>query len=306
MLLIRSYAFKFFSLILLFSACEKEPIKVQEPILPAAGPRLIFKFKFDSTQIRLNNFGQASTVPSNHRAQSPVFNSMAAHYIELATGDLTPLGAGQVLYIAPETNAGGSTAIDFSKSSVVGQNETFFSIPLNLVPSGSYKWLRVSLAYQNYDIRFKSGSYQGIGTIASFIGYNTYISKYKIKTAEISVNNDKLQGYWGFESTIPFLGVYTTTGQAPAGATTVVNPLAATSPIPAGSCVVTGFFVDNNNQSKNLIIDGSHTEDIVITVSLSTNRSFEWQENSSDNLFDPTEGDIVVDMGVRGMIPIIE
>jgi hypothetical protein len=231
---------------------------------------------------------------------------MAAHYIELATGDLTPLGAGQVLYIAPETNAGGSTAIDFSKSSVVGQNETFFSIPLNLVPSGSYKWLRVSLAYQNYDIRFKSGSYQGIGTIASFIGYNTYISKYKIKTAEISVNNDKLQGYWGFESTIPFLGVYTTTGQAPAGATTVVNPLAATSPIPAGSCVVTGFFVDNNNQSKNLIIDGSHTEDIVITVSLSTNRSFEWQENSSDNLFDPTEGDIVVDMGVRGMIPIIE
>jgi len=304
-----SFRFSLSCLILslfVLTSCEKDPVKVKDPVIPSSGPRLVFKFKFDSTQVRLNNFGQPSTLPSNHRAQSPKFNTMAAHYVELASGDLTPLGGGAVIYLAPETNAGGANAIDFSKASVVGQNETFFSIPLNMVPAGSYKWLRVSLAYQNYDIHFKSGTYQGIGTIASFIGYNTYISKYKIKTADITVNDDKPQGYWGFESTIPFLGVYTTTGQAPAGATTVVNPLNSTSPIPAGSCVVTGFFVDGSNQGKNLIISGNETQDIVVTVSLSTNRSFEWQENSGDNLFDPTQGDVVVDMGVRGMIPIIQ
>lgn len=49
-----------------------------------AGPRLIMKFKFDSTQVRLNNLGQPSTVPAGHGAQSPRFNKMSAHYVEFA------------------------------------------------------------------------------------------------------------------------------------------------------------------------------------------------------------------------------
>jgi len=284
-----------------FSACKKD-----KDVPDDGGPQLIMKFKFDSTQVRLNNIGMSASIPSNHRAQSPVFNKMAAHYIELAQGDLTPLGQGKVLYHAEETNAGGATAINFSKTTQVGQNGIFFSKSLKDIPSGTYKWLRVSLAYQNYDIKFKSGSYYGTGTIASFLGYNTYISSYKIKNENITVNDDKLQGYWGFESAIPFFGNYTLTGQAPAGATTVVNPLQSTSPIPAGSCVVTGYFVNSNGTQANLVINGNETKDIVITVSLSTNKSFEWIENANDNHYDPSDGDVVVDMGVRGMIPIIE
>ena len=81
------------------------------------GPRLIFKFKFDSMQVRLDAFGNPlSTLPAGHSAYSPVFNKMAAHYIELATSDFDSLGKGKVLYHATETNAGGSTAIQFSKS----------------------------------------------------------------------------------------------------------------------------------------------------------------------------------------------
>ncbi len=49
------------------------------------GPKLIFKFKFDSTQARLNNFGQTVTVlPVGHSAMSPKFHLMSSHYIELA------------------------------------------------------------------------------------------------------------------------------------------------------------------------------------------------------------------------------
>ncbi|HNF49839.1 MAG TPA: hypothetical protein PLF48_10690, partial [Chitinophagales bacterium] len=45
-------------------------------------PKLIFKFKFDSTQERLNNFGNLAVMPDGHKAQTPLFNQMSAHYIE--------------------------------------------------------------------------------------------------------------------------------------------------------------------------------------------------------------------------------
>ena len=285
-------------LVLVFSSCDKEPAK---------GPRLIFKFKFDSTQVRLNNIGQPATLPSNHRAQSPKFNSMSAHYIELA-GDWDVLGGGKVLYKAEETTAGGPQAIDFSKATIVREGEEFFSVPLSLITPGSYKWLRVSLAYQNYDITYKQSGITGTGSIASFIGYRTYVNSYKIKNQTITPSpatggpGNHAQGYWGFETTV-FGTAYTLDGQAPAGATTVPNPNFTNSPIPAGSCVVTGKFVTPGGTEEALTITGDETQDIVITVSLSINNSFEWIEAGSDNYFEPSAGDAVVDMGVRGLIP---
>jgi len=78
----------------------------------------------------------------------------------------------------------------------------------------------------------------------------------------------------------------------------VVNPLFATSPIPAGSCLATGAFAGGN-----LHITGNETKDIVVTVSLSTNKSFEWVEVVNDSKWEPTKGEYIVDMGVRGLIP---
>ncbi|MNY55041.1 hypothetical protein D3C86_1909820 [compost metagenome] len=79
-----------------------------------------------------------------------------------------------------------------------------------------------------------------------------------------------------------------------------MNPIESTSPIPKGSCVVTGAF-DNK-----LIITGQETKDLVVEVSLSTNKSFEWKEVVKDGYFQPDAGEIVQDMGVRGMIPRIK
>ena len=282
------------------------------------GPHLIFKFKFDSTQTRLDNFGNASTVAAGNGAYSPRFNRMAAHYVELAENDLTALGAGKVLYKAPETTKGGSNAIDFGQSTVVREGVTFYSIPLSQLSAGTYKWLRLSLSYQNYDIPYKAnalpGNHIGNGTLASFLGYKTYVEKYKIKTQDYvpsssvgGPNTTHAQGYWGFETSVPGFGYYTMDGQAASGATTVVNPNFANSPIPAGSCVVTAVFADNAGTAQPLTITGSETQDIIITVSLSTNKSFEFVDPNGDGYYQPETGnEWPVDMGIRGMIPKVQ
>ncbi len=286
-------------------SCKKKDTTEETPI--QTEPKLIFKFKFDTSQARLNNTGGLSTIPSNHRAQSPVMNKMSAHYIELAKDDFTALGSGVVLFHAPETTQGGTTAIDFNQSVRVANGQEFFSIPLKNLSPGVYKWLRVSLAYQNYNIVFKNvnipGTQFATGTLASFVGYNTYISNFTINTQSQVVNANKLQGFWGFETSVAGQ-TFLQTGQATT--TTVVNPNSANSPIPAGSCVVTGQFVKPGGLPSQLIIVGNEKQDIVVTVSLSTNKSFEWLETNNDNYFEPSAGDQVVDMGIRGMIPYWE
>ncbi len=288
------------ALLVICFSCQKETNQADEP-------NLIFTFKFDPTQDRLNNIGQPAAMPAGHAGQSPEFNKMSAHYIELAPTALTALGGGVVLYRATETNTGGSNAIDFEKSNFAGDGEIFYKTPLKNINAGKYDWLRLSLAYQNYDVKyFVDTVISGItvqqefnGTVASFIGFNTYIKNYTIKEQSISVNANKRQGYWGFETNVNVNGInypFSATGQAPEGATTVVNPLFATSPVPAGSCVVTSDF-----PSGGLNITGNETKDIIVEISLSTNKSFEWTEVVNDGKWAPTKGEQVVDMGIRGM-----
>lgn len=290
------------AMVVAFAGCKKEKKEA----------KLIFKFKFDPNQTRLGNLGQPQPLPAGHDGQSPTINKMSAHYLELAPGAFTPLGSGSVLYRAEEVSTGGNLAIDFSKATFAGNNEEFFSIPLSDVAVGEYEYLRVSLAYQNYDVNMYIDTViSGFTiqqdfpcTVASFVGFNTYITNYNIKNQNIAVNDDKVQGYWGFEASGSIAGFpfnYFTTGQAPAGATTVVNPLAATSPIPAGSCVVTAAF-----DGGKLNVTGDEEEDVVVIVSLSTNKSFEWIENVVDGKWEPAKGENIVDMGIRGMRPYRE
>ena len=273
----------------------------------ATGPKLIFKFKMDSTQARLNNLGQSTLVATGNAAQSPRFNGISGHYIELAKGDSVIVGGGTVLYRAEETTCGGSNAIVFCTSIVTKEGDVFFSVPLSQVTAGSYKWLRISLAYQNYDIKIRTTSAGTInGTIASFVGFNTYVTKYKMKTAVMTPTagggpGNHLQGYWGLYTKV-FSTDFFADGQS--AKTTVVNPINASSPIPAGSCLVTGqFYKTSMGVNQPLVITGSETSDVIITVSLSTNKSFEWTEvGTADGLFQPEPGETVVDMGLRGVI----
>jgi hypothetical protein len=304
----RKFLFLSVLAVTMLSACEK----TEED----TGPKLVFKFLFDSTQTRLNNFGNPVTVlPAGHAAQSPVFHSMSAHYIELAPDSLTPIGIGSILYKANEVGTAPNNAIDFSKSKFAGNNGVFYSMPIKNVTPGTYKWLRVSLAYQNYDIKIKyvsdaqplaNGTYNG--RVASFVGFNTYITSYTVKDQTVTVNGNKKQGYGAVELFgLPF-GITQAPFefQAPANATTVPNPIAFTSPIPAGSCVVTGRFA-----ATGFTITGNETSDVVVTVSLSTNKSFEWKDKNGDGMYQPLNGantaieDSVVDMGLRGLIPIV-
>lgn len=257
-------------------------------------PMLIVKFKFDPTQARLNNLGQPSTVAAGNAAQSPIFNTIGAHYMELAPNANTQLGTGTIIYHGSETTVGGASAIDFDREKIVTQGETFLKIPLSQVAKGSYEWMRVSLAYQNYQINVRSAGVDYAGTLASFVGFNTYISSFDIGNNNFPVNANRLQGYWAFGLND---NPYSTSGQAPDGATTVPNPIQATSFVPSGSCVVTGKF------ASKLVIDGTETNDVVVTLSLSINNSFEWHEVTADGKFEPAIGENVVDMGLRGLIP---
>jgi hypothetical protein len=255
-------------------------------------PKLIIKFKLDPTQPRLNNIGQIAVIPSGRAGQSPVFNGISAHYLELAPLSTTQLGQGTIVYHAPETTAGGATAIDFSQAKIVNEDEVFLEIPLRLINPGTYRWVRVSLSYQNYNINVRNAGQDYTGTLASFVGYNNYITSFNIGANNFAVNGNKPQGYWAFAlNDLP----YSTSGQT--ATTTVPNPLWNSSPIPAGSCVVTGNFFTP------LEIREKEQKDIVVTLSLSTNKSFEWQEVVNDGKFEPTAGENVVDMGLRGLIP---
>ncbi|MDT9298300.1 MAG: hypothetical protein P5700_25460 [Arthrospira platensis PCC 7345] len=77
------------------------------------------------------------------------------------------------------------------------------------------------------------------------------------------------------------------------------NPISSTSPIPPGSCLVTGAF------PSNLVITGNESSDVIVELSFSINNSFEWYDDNQNNIFEPLDGDTVVDMGVRGLIPTV-
>lgn len=276
-------------------SCKKETTDAE--------PKLIFKYKLDSTQVRLGNLGQPVSIPAGNAGQSPVFNAISAHYIEMAPNAYTQIGTGAILYHQQETTQGGDNAILHSAAVTKNDGDAFFEVPLKDVPAGTYEWLRVSLAYQNYKVKLRvDTTIAGFAinqffdaTIASFVGFKTYIDNFTIQTKTIAVNANKKQGFWGFESSF-FGTVVSDTGSAPG--TTVPNPIAGTSAIPPGSCVVTGAF-----EGGPLVITGNETKDIIIEVSLSINKSFEWQDVNPNGWWEPLKGERVVDMGLRGLIP---
>lgn len=298
------FSLPLFALTLLFSNCKKDD--------SSTGANLQFQFKFDATQERLNNIGLPAAIPAGHAAQSPDFQQMSVHYIELAPGALTALGKGAIVYHAEETSKGGEAAVDFDKAAKADENEIFTKISLKNVPPGTYEWVRASVTYQSYDVTFNINAVPLVGDllnqkgrVASFVGFNTYLTTVTPKTKTLTVNDDKKQGFWVFETALtPPYDLYNDIyfGEAPAGATTVVNPLFASSPIPAGSCVVTGKF------AQPLVVTGNETEDVLVTLSFSINNSFEWIDTNSNGQLDlygdgVTPAEQIVDMGLRGLIP---
>lgn len=292
-------------------ACGKE----NEPPTEVTDKMLKIKFEFDAEQARLDNLGNPSVVPATNATQTPHFNALSAHFLELVSDEFTPYQEGAFLFKGKEVATsnpnpyGFTTAIDFDEALIAGEDEVFLEIPLRDIAAGTYHHIRVSVAYQNYDVQYNLNNVpivnelrQQSGTIASFVGYNTYINDLQMNDLEVAIDAPQLQGFWAFETR--FEEPYTNynqiiTGQAPANATTVVNPF-PNAPIPDGSCVVAGNF------DIPLEVTGKEQEDVFLTLSFSTNGSFEWRDNNGNGEWDidavnGNGSEQVVDMGLRGL-----
>ncbi len=287
-------------------SCEK-------PTTQKSDATLLLKVKFDSTLTRLDAFGQPATIAAGNATQNPAFNSISLHNIELVPTALTSIQGGSVVYRGKENSTGGAEAVDFDLAIIKKNGETFLEIPLSEIKAGTYKYIRTSVTYQNYAVRFNLTNVPTVGsvnnqkgTVASFVGFNTYISDLQVANQTKSVNDDKLQGYWAFETQLnsPYSS-YNQIYSGDAARTTVVNPIHSTTPIPVGSCLVTGSFVGSN-----LVITGNETEDIVLELSYCTNNSFEWQDTNGNGEWDidvsNTTVEPVIDMGLRGLQAVVK
>lgn len=256
---------------------------------------LVFKYTFDSQATREDNFGNPSVIASGNAAQTPDFNFLGVHSIELINYVVSLPSSSTVIYKGAERSFNGETGIDFEQEVIIGDGEILVKIPISSITPGSYTYLRNSLGYQNYNIDFiytdaSLGTLNLNAEIASFVGFKTFISNFKVGNETIVVNDMVDQGYWAFNVSSPVN--ITESGQAPS--TTVPNPLDAVSPIPLGSCLVTGAF------ESPLVITGNETEDVIVEVAISINNSFEWVDTNPDGLYEPAV-ETVVDMGTRGL-----
>jgi hypothetical protein len=269
---------------------------VEETSGGPSGPQLRIVVDVDPDQVRLDNFGEpASAPPDGHAAATPEFMFLGAHSAELVPDEFTALGGGANLFDSPHQMGG----VDFAELPITAPGGELASANLSTIPPGTYRYLRVSVSFQ----RFRVPGWADFGgmevttpiEVAAFVEGETYIDSYELGDETVQVGEVKAQGYFGAWS--QYTGVVE--GQAPVGATTVPNPLDSTSPIPVGSCVVTGVF------DEPLVITGEEGEDLSLRVSFSTNDSFEWIDSNGDGKWQPFD-DMVVDMGVRGMVIELE
>ncbi len=255
-------------------------------------PSLIFKFKFDPQQARFNEFGQPEVIKRGHAGQHPEINQIASSYIELLPDTHTRFGEGEKLYVAPEVTVNGRKAIDFQSLELVKPEEVAFRIPLSQIKRGTYQWLRVAIAYQNFNIKLNFNDLETDGTIAAFTAHNNYITNFPVKEQVLQIQGVKRQGFWACET-------FYSVNQGHCSKTTVPNPIHNTSPIPNHSPVITGQF------SSVLEINGHEKEDITVIVSLSTNNSFEWKDDNHNGIWEPSLDETPLDLGIRGLEAII-
>ncbi len=262
---------------------------------PVEGPALVLHVSVDPDAPRLDNFGRPAPMAPGHAGQDPVFHRIGIHYAELAPTAFTPLGVGAIALDSPHTTEGGELAVDFDAQPVVAPGDEIVAIALADLAPGTYEYLRVAISYQEYDVDLEvdvAGSpFEVTGRVASFLERLTYVRDYVLLDETVSVDANRRQGYWAFKTA--YTGV--TEGQAPEGATTVPNPIDDTSPVSVGSCIVTAAF------DPPLTIRGDESDDRVVDVTFSIDRSFEWIDDNGDGAWQPLAGELVVDMGVRGM-----
>ncbi|WP_422859185.1 hypothetical protein ACOKFD_18050 [Flagellimonas sp. S174] len=296
-------------------SCSSDLENNTDDAMDSSNFMLNITFIMDTNADRLDNLGNPVDIPEGNAAQNPDFEVLGLHFIGLYPNKFTPFENGATVFSSPTTDQGGTSAIDFEHELFLTESDNTISIPLNSIASGTYEYFRSSIGFQQYKITYNLSGISNLdnswptginddidvsGTVASFLGFNTFIDSYMIEKQTVTVNGNKLQGYFGLETTGDIQGFpFNYLSEEDAPETTVPNPISDTSPVPEGSCVVTGIFLSP------LIIPESPKEDVNIQMVISINNSFEWKDPNGNGKYEPLLGEQVVDMGTRGVFPTI-
>ena len=267
-------------------SCEKEDEPGDFFGGETSDPMLIIRFKFDETEQTSRK--QGSTLPGN-AAQTPDYNSIAADFIQFTTTKDTASKSGIVAYQSPKTTMGGSEAIDFGLTRVVEENRVFVALPIKKLKTGNYRYVNVSIAFQNYKIKIRNNAADYDGTMAGFTGFNTYIDTYEIGNNIFPVNANKTDGYWAFAlDDFP----YQAKGQ-------ITDNIISNSGNDAGltkSRLITGKF------TSDLVITGKETSNIEVTLTLPVAHTFQWKEVIFDGKFEPSIGEQIINLGANDVV----
>jgi hypothetical protein len=302
------HAFKFLTLITLILCSFLTSCKDKN------NAQVHFVIKFDPLQERLSANGMSTPIPAGRAVQTPNMNQIGVESLELVANNTTPVGKGlSVFQAAPRVN-GSDVLTDFDQLKKVGDGATIVSIPFKKLAVGKYEYVRLAVAYQNFDILFSiqevpfAGNFTDErGTFAVFLGKSNFIGSHTIASKSEKIDGVKPQGYWVFETKFPSAYVSLNrlfSGKVPDSTLTFVNPLYQTAALPVGSNFITARF------DTPLSITGQENQDVTVVLTLSTNKSFEWDEsilknnkwdsNAQANTGQPSV-ERAVDVGFRGM-----
>ncbi len=227
-------------------------------------------------------------MPNGHGAHSPTYNGIFIGLIELLADSTIPFGEGVSLMIQ-------SLTINFSDTgyaccnSLIADGYVFnVGIDTSAIPN-TFKYIRISFIYENFSIWYKFNGNSYNASVAAFLAPKTLAYNYHINDSSYSSFSVKLNGQWELEVDTPGYG----TVLRGIASTTQPNVLSSSSPIPIGGCIVTCPILPT------LFLDQPDTK--IITISISSNKSFEWVDHSDPNYFEPFDGDTIVDVGIRGV-----
>lgn len=315
---IRFTSYNFLLSLLLFSAsCQKKVVLQAEEALPAESPleepcpgcefpdslwpqntapvQLLFRLHLDS------NLASPYILQPGHAAQSPTVLALALEQIELLSEASTLAGKGVMLYTAPQTSCAGAQyylPTNYCKLHLIGDSEIVFSLALNAVPPGTYKWLRLSVAYSEMKIVSRStSSGNGPSTFAGFYGESVYLTKIKTQNSVLfpKTTVPKQRRYYMFYQEV-FGQALQLEGYAPRQSIFNENPM------PTYNNNIYVEFTDlSGNTAKPLLVTGNETTNLEVQLIFGTDKLFEWQEKTADGIFQPEIGETVYDFGFRNL-----
>lgn len=282
-------SFLFISAVLSFYSCDtSEGSNLLDQEVSVKSLRI--KVDVNAIQARLDDMAQESSMADTNFGVAPKVELIGIHSIELVADENVKVGKGEMLYKGAEVSAGGANAIDFRETLTMAPGEYILEVPLSQVPNGTYEWIRLGVCFQRFTVTKYNKGNPLTATFAAFTDFNTYLEELTIRTQDVIVYDDKKQGYFAYENVSNFKeeGFATTV--------TVPNPLSAKAPLPENSGIHTARF------DEPLVIDRVNNKDIELTLSLSTNKSFEWNDKNRNQRWDWDIDEKVVDFGFRSMV----